>query len=290
MIDRDTKLKIIRQAYAKRVMAAAGIPDRRVEAAFAAVPREAFLSRGPWQVVRWNAATNRSGYVRTPSGDPVYVYDNVAIAIVPERTLNNGAPSFLATLMAGASPKPGDHAVHIGAGVGYYTAILAHLVGRRGRVTAIEFDPILAERARKNLADERNTRVVQGDGTRIAFEPADVILVNAGATRPADIWLDSLKDGGRLILPLTAGGFPDADIRNGAVFRIARNDGEFTAKRISGVIIFPCEGVRDAASEAALASAFANGRVGEVTRLYRRDDVPEEDCWLRGPGWCLAYR
>jgi hypothetical protein len=32
--------------------------------------------------------------------------------------------------------------------------------------------------------------------------------------------------------------------------------------------------MRDAASEAALVSAFANG-VREVRRLYRRDDVPE---------------
>jgi len=41
---------------------------------------------------------------------------------------------------------------------------------------------------------------------------------------------------------------------------------------------------------AALDAAFASGRVGEVRRLCRRDDVPEEDCWVRGPGWCLAYR
>lgn len=289
-MNRKERLEIIRQAYAKRVMAVAGLADRRVEAAFAGVPREAFLNRGPWQVVRWNAVTNRSDYVQTPSRDPVYLYDDVVVAIVPERSLNNGQPSFLAMLIAGATPKPGNHAVHIGAGVGYYTAILARLVGRRGRVTAIEFDPSLAERARKNLADERNIRVIQGDGTRVPFEPADVILVNAGATRPADIWLDSLKEGGRLILPLTAGGYPNADIRNGAVFRIARHGGEFTAERISGVIIFPCEGMRNAASEAALASAFANGRAGEVTRLYRRDDVPEADCWVRGSGWALAYR
>jgi len=25
-----------------------------------------------------------------------------------------------------------------------------------------------------------------------------------------------------------------------------------------------------------------------VTRLYRRDDLPEERCWLRAPGWCLT--
>jgi D-amino-acid dehydrogenase len=61
--------------------------------------------------------------------------------------------------------------------------------------------------------------VVRGDGTRIAFEPADVIYVNAGATRPADAWLDRLKEGGRLILPLTADAFPNRDARRGAVFR-----------------------------------------------------------------------
>ncbi len=37
----------------------------------------------------------------------------------------------------------------------------------------------------------------------MAFDLADVIYVNAGATRPADIWLDRLNDGGRLVLPLT---------------------------------------------------------------------------------------
>ena len=41
---------------------------------------------------------------------------------------------------------------------------------------------------------------------------------------------------------------------------------------------------------AALAAAFKKEDGREVTRLYRRDDVPDADCWVRGPGWCLAYR
>src|SRR5580692_8320307 len=73
-----------------------------------------------------------------------------------------------------------------------------------GRVTAIEYEAELAARTTANLAPTPHVRVVHGDGTRIAFEPADVIYVNAGATRPADAWLDRLKEGGRLILPLTA--------------------------------------------------------------------------------------
>ena len=106
------------------------------------------------------------------------------IGILPKRNLNNGQPSLHAALIAAAAPQPREHVLHIGVGVGYYTAILAELVGATGRVTAIEFDAELAARATANLA--QHVRAVHGDGTRIAFAPADVIYVNAGATRPAD--------------------------------------------------------------------------------------------------------
>jgi len=89
---------------------------------------------------------------------------------------------------------------------------------------------------------------------------------------------------------MTANGFPNSDFRQGAVFRIIRQGDDFAAKRISAVGIFPCEGMRDPDSEAALAAAFEKGGVENVARLYRRDDVPDQDCWLRGKGWCLAYR
>jgi protein-L-isoaspartate(D-aspartate) O-methyltransferase len=180
--------------------------------------------------------------------------------------------------------------VHIGAGVGYYTAILHRLVGRRGKVTAIEFDAGLVARLAANFAGASNILVVPGDGASVPFDSADIIHVNAGATKPAQTWLDRLVEGGRLILPLTAAQFPRGDIQQGAVFRIERRDHEFLARRISGVTIFPCAGMRDTESEAALATAFEKGRVQEVMRLYQRDDVPEEDCWLRGTGWYLAYR
>ena len=49
------------------------------------------------------------------------------------------------------------------------------------------------------------------------------------------------------------------------------------------------EAARDAECERALAAAFEKGGWERVTRLYRRGDVPEEQCWLKGPDWCLAY-
>jgi protein-L-isoaspartate(D-aspartate) O-methyltransferase len=283
------ELNVVRRAYAKQILAAAGVEDPRLGAAFATVRREDFLGPGPWQIVRWGR-----GYVATPSADPVYLYTDDLVGIVPERDLNNGQPSLHAKLIASAAAQPGEHAVHIGAGVGYYSAILAELVGERGTVTAIEFDPALAARAANNFTGAANIRVVQGDGAIVEFDPADVIYVNAGATRPADTWLNQLKDGGRLILPLTTNqGFRANDPQNvrrrGAVFRIERNGAEFAARWISPVAIFPCEGARDPESETALAEAFQTERWRDVTRLYRRDDLPAEQCWLRAPGWCLAY-
>ena len=52
-MDHDAELAVIRRAYAKQIMAACGVSNRRIEAAFASVKREDFLGRGPWQVVRW---------------------------------------------------------------------------------------------------------------------------------------------------------------------------------------------------------------------------------------------
>ena len=278
----EAELVIVRRAYAKQMLAAFGVTDPRVEAAFAAVRREAYLGPGPWPI--WYLF--RRGYVPTPSDDPVYLYQDVFVGLIPERNLNNGEPAGHAMLIACADARSGEHAVHIGAGTGYYTAILAHMVGDTGRVTAIEYEAGLAARLKANFAGQAYVRAVQGDGTKIDFDPADVLYVSAGATRPVDLWLDRLKDGGRLILMLT---IDKERQRSGAFFRIERRGDRFLAKWIFAGDIFPCEGARDAESERALAAALDKGGWERVTRLYRRGDVPEDQCWLKGPDWCLAH-
>jgi protein-L-isoaspartate(D-aspartate) O-methyltransferase len=182
------ELAIVRRAYAKHVLANADVDDARVEAAFAEVRREHFLGPGPWPMPRWSRR-----YVPTPSDDPVYLYQDALVGIIPERSLNNGQPSLHALLIAAAA-RPGEHVVHIGAGVGYYTAILAHMVGESGRVRAIEFDGGLAQRLAANFAGQPNVRVLQGDGAQIEFDPIDVIYERrrdpAGRhlARPAQRW------------------------------------------------------------------------------------------------------
>ena len=284
-----TDLADVRRRYAKEVLAAAGVEDEALEDAFASVKREDFLGPGPWQIQRFGVSLK---YEPTPDDDPRHLYVNALFGILPERQLNNGQPSFHAALMHHTAPKTGERVVHIGAGVGYYTAILARMVGDTGHVTGIEFVPELAVRAKANFAAWPNVEIIAGDGALVEFGAADIIYVNAGATRPADAWLGRLSDGGRLILPLTIDKtfLPEFDkITPGCVFRIDRRGDDYFAKCISSVAIFPCAGSRDPVSERALAKALEKGGVARVTRLYRSDDIPEERCWLRAPGWSLAY-
>src|SRR5215470_6301588 len=286
-MDRQDEMGVIRAAYAKQILAAAGVVDARVEAAFSATRREDFLGPGPWAILRWFR-----DYAVTPDANPVYLYIDDRVGILPARHINNGQPSLHAHLIHHAAPATGDRVVHIGTGTGYYTAILAHLAGPSGRIIGVECNAELALRAKANLAPYPNVQIVEGDGALVAFGEADVIYVNAGCTRPAENWLDSLAHGGRLILPMTSdAGFgaalPGRMARAGAVFRIERRGHDYLAAWISPVAIFPCAGNRDEVSERALALALEAGGWQQVTRLYRLQEVAEERCWLRGPGWCL---
>jgi len=292
-MDRQTELAIVRRAYAKQILAAARISDLRIEAAFAEVRREDFLGPGPWQMFRLPNA-----YVTSPDADPVYVYVDQLVGLIPERGINNGQPSLHAMLMAAAQIKAGEHVVHVGAGTGYYTAIMAQLAGPTGKVTAIEFDTTLAALARKCLSGRSNVSVLEGDGSTVPFDAADVIYVNAGVTHPTNAWLDGLSDGGRLILPLTtdenvrsvssASFDPMKAMRTGVFFQIRRRGEEFEARGLLPTAIIPAMGARDKASEAALVAALNKGGWNAVTHLVRGGTMPEERCWLRGDGWCLA--
>jgi protein-L-isoaspartate(D-aspartate) O-methyltransferase len=291
-MDREAELAAVRRAYAKQIVAEGKVRDPRIRAAFGRVRREDFLGPGPWQIM------NAPGvYTTTPEADPVHLYTNQLVGILPERGINNGQPLLHALLLAAVGISEGEHVVHVGVGTGYYTAIMSDLVGPQGRVTAIECDPGLAARARQCLADFPNVRVVQGNGASASFDAADVIYINAGVTHPADAWLDGLADGGRLILPLTTddnipsvrrNGFdPSSAMRTGVYFRICRRGSTFEARALLPVVMIPAEGARTEAAEAALAAALARGGLQSITRLVRGEPVPPEKCWLSGDGWAF---
>lgn len=292
-MDQQSELAIIRRAYAKQILAAAGVADARIEQAFATIPREHFLGSAPWSMCR-----PLGNYIETPSPDPACVYVDQVFGLVPEFGINNGQPSLHALLIAAARIQEGEHIVHVGAGTGYYSAIMAQLAGPDGRVTAIECDSLLARRARECLSGMPNVEVIEADGTTATHSVADVIYVNAGVTHPAGGWLDALSEQGRLILPLTTDeNFPTPGstfdsgmaLRSGAHLRIQRCGKAFNARGLLPTALLPAQGAgaRNRTAEAALAAAFRKGGWHTVTRLVRNEDVPENRCWLKGNGWCL---
>jgi len=185
----------VRSFYARLMAAASRSSDPRLERAFETVPREAFVPPGPWKVVF------KSRYVETPSADPIHLYQDVLISLDAQKRINNGEPSLHAGWLGMIAPQSGEAVTHIGAGTGYYTAILSMLVLPAGKVAAFEIEPDLAERARHNLEPFDIVEVVNGDATKERLPPSDVIYVNAGVAAPPVAWLRALKPGGRMIFP-----------------------------------------------------------------------------------------
>jgi protein-L-isoaspartate(D-aspartate) O-methyltransferase len=211
-----------RSYYASYTAAAARQPtwprgyafQARLEGAFATVPREVFLPPGPWHI-----DAGCGGYIETPNADIRFLYQDVLVAIDKARGINDGQPSGHAHCMGLLEPQPGETLVHVGAGTGYYSAILSMLVAPGGWVAAFEFRNDLALAARRNLKALDNVAVRAGDATRLELPEADVIYVNAGVISPPVHWLMALRPGGRMFLPWR----PAADIGIGlCIARTAR--------------------------------------------------------------------
>src|SRR5258708_7339710 len=118
----DDELTIVRHTYAKQIVHAARATNPRLEVVLATLRREQFLFPGPCQLMR-----SPGGYQETPSDDPIYLHQDVPVALVPSKRLNNGQASFLTFLISLGRLQEDEHAVHIGTGTGYYySAVISH--------------------------------------------------------------------------------------------------------------------------------------------------------------------
>ena len=275
-------LEYARRAYAEELKYSAGVESPAVVEAFARVPRERFLGPGPWRLI---SPMRMGGYWTTPDAAPERLYHDVLVAIDEERGLNNGQPSLWAALYDQLGLARGERVVHVGTGTGYYTAIMAEIVGPTGAVMGVEVDAGLAARARDNLALAwPQARVVAGDG--FAFRPerlVDAVVINAGASHLSLAWLDALAEGGRLLVPLTGsdrwGGYL-------MVTRLAGPARGYGARYVSRTGIIPCVGGRDAGAEAKLKEALQRAPFDAVRSLRRAPEEPPETSWhAREGGW-----
>ena len=229
----------------------------------------------------------RVRYRTTEDDDPRHLYHNVLVAIDAARWLNNGQPGALALWIDALDLRDGERVVHVGCGLGYYSAILAEVVGAAGHVTAVEIDPALAARARRNLAHLPHVEVREADGALYDLGPADAIFVNAGATHVSTVWLDALGIDGRLLVPLTVAR-EAAGHGSGGMLKVTRRRDGWPAHFVSEVSIFPCIGARDTTLNERLKEAFQTRNWHAVAVLRRDRHDATGTCWLHGDDVCLS--
>jgi len=162
---------------------ARGITDTRVLDAMSMVPRHMFV-------------------------DPAlasHAYQDSSLPIGEGQTISQ--PYMVGKMSQLLALKGHERVLEIGTGCGYQTAVLSRLCRR---VYSIERIPSLHERARHNLRAARHANVMLkcADGTEgwEEYAPFDAILAAAGGCKTPQAWLDQLREGGMLVMPVGSEG------------------------------------------------------------------------------------
>ena len=151
--------------------------DVRLRDAFAALPRERFLP---------------------PDQRP---YAGVDAPLAIGHGVTNSQPSTVVDMLTLLDVREGQSVLDVGAGSGWTTALLAHLVGPTGRVRGVERLPELVPTAVVAVADWPWASVRLADAGVLGLPeegPFDRVLVSAMARDLPGEFVDQLSPGGVL--------------------------------------------------------------------------------------------
>jgi protein-L-isoaspartate(D-aspartate) O-methyltransferase len=109
-----------RTFYANFIVRSEGSSNEELIVAFASVEREHYLGKGPWPIFIG------SGYLPTISDDPRLLDQDVLVGLATDRRINNSQPTLHARCLDDCGLRKGESVIHIGAGTGYYTAIVVN--------------------------------------------------------------------------------------------------------------------------------------------------------------------
>ncbi len=131
-------------------------------------------------------------------------YNDYPLSIGFGQTIS--APHMVAIMCELLSLEEGNKVLEVGAGSGYHAAVVAEIVGERGKVIGIERIPELAKFARENIKKlgYENVEIIVGDGSR-GYEkeaPYDRIYVTASAPDIPPPLIEQLKKGGKMVIPI----------------------------------------------------------------------------------------
>ena len=204
----------LRQRMVDRQIAARGLDNPVLLAAFRAVPREDFVS-----------------------GDYAdYAYQDSPLPIESGQTISQ--PYIVALTIDAAGIKPGDKVLEVGAGSGYAAAVIGQIAEK---VIAIERHHELVDLARKRMVrlGYDNVQIVEGDGTLGWPEeaPFDAIVAAASGSHVPQSWIGQLRPGGRIVMPIG-----DPHSAQSLVKVTTEADGRLSRENLGGVRFVPLIG------------------------------------------------
>ena len=178
----DDMLAEKKEMLIKHLVKAGHLRTERVIQAFRRVPREAFV---PEHLID-------------------YAYVDEPLPIGEGQTISQ--PLTIADMTEALEPKPGQKILEIGAGSGYQAAILAEIVGSKGKVISVERVEKLAKETRQRIAQlgYKNIKIVTGDGSLgyARKAPYDRIIVTCAAPSVPEPLKEQLKISGVMVIPV----------------------------------------------------------------------------------------
>jgi protein-L-isoaspartate(D-aspartate) O-methyltransferase len=131
-------------------------------------------------------------------------YMDFALPTLRESTISQ--PSTVAIMTEALDPREGEKILEIGTGSGWQTSLLAYIIGNKGKVVSIEFDPDLVEFAKKNIhrLGIKNVEVILGDGSlgHKKEAPYDKIIFTCATPSIPKPIKEQLRMGGRIVAPV----------------------------------------------------------------------------------------
>jgi len=219
----------LRKRMVERQIAARGLDDPKLLAAFRAVPREDFIG-----------------------GDYAdYAYQDSPLPIESGQTISQ--PYIVALTIDAAGIGEGDKVLEVGAGSGYAAAVIGQIAGEVIAVERIHGLAMLAEKRMRQLG-YHNVTIVEGDGTLGWPEeaPFDAIVAAASGSHVPQSWIAQLRPGGRIVMPI--GGPHEVQ----SLIKVTKEeDGTLSRENLGGVRFVPLigqEGFRDSGGEALIAT------------------------------------
>jgi len=131
-------------------------------------------------------------------------YEDYPIPIGYGQTISQ--PYTVAFMLELLQPQPGQKILDVGSGSAWTTALLAHIVGLKGKVFGIEIIPGLVEFGKQNVAKYRfdHAQILQA-GKKLGLPeqaPFDKILASAAANKLPKELIRQLQIGGTLVVPV----------------------------------------------------------------------------------------